>query len=112
LPPFVTHNRNGANVAEVPRASSHDDEFLFSVGQQGTKRFLSSVFENQRNRFPKIRQAFFPRLALAVCAWYFGAAGDIPRVVLLHNRSEFVARGFSLAPLVQGPARSKIEFWQ
>lgn len=55
------------------------------------------MFEDECNRFTKIRETFFPRFALAVRTGDFGTIGDVPRAVLLDYRGELVAHIVSLA---------------
>jgi 2-dehydropantoate 2-reductase len=61
-----------------------------------SRRFLSSVFKNERNRLAKARQAFFTRFALTVGARYFGTVRDVPWAVPLDNRRELVMHVFIL----------------
>jgi hypothetical protein len=46
--------------------------------------------KNEGNRLAKVRYAFLTRLPLAVSAGHFGAIGDMPWAVSLHNRRELV----------------------
>src|ERR1019366_4395850 len=97
-PLSARRNHDGEGAGEVPRASSNDDEFLHCIGGQGAQRFLSPMLKDEGNRLTKVRQAFFPRLALTVGAGHLGAVRDVPWAVLLDDRSEFVAHVYILAP--------------
>jgi len=49
------------------------------------------MFEDEGNRLAQIRQAFLTGFPLAVCARDFGAIGNVPVAVLLHDCREFTA---------------------
>jgi thiamine-phosphate pyrophosphorylase len=59
-------NHTGGGVEGASHVSSNDNKFLAGIGRQRPKRFLASMFENQRNRFAKTLETFFTRFALTV----------------------------------------------
>ena len=77
-------------------ASSDHNKFLFGIGRQSAQRFLSSVFKNEGNRRPKVRQTVFLRFALTVGARHFGAVCDVPWAVLLDYRRKPIAHAHIL----------------
>ena len=66
-----------AKMPEEPSRFTDDYEFLPCVRRDGAQRLLASMLQNQCNRLPKIRQAFFTRLALTVGSRNFRAIGDV-----------------------------------
>ena len=50
-----------------------------------------SALEDEGDRFPQVRQALFPRFALAVRSRDLGAVRDVPLAVLLDDGCELVA---------------------
>lgn len=51
------------------------------------------MFQDQRNGFAQVIQALLTRLALAVRTRKLGAAGYVPRAILLDDGSKLVAPG-------------------
>ena len=73
------------------RASSHYNEFLLGLGRQGSQRLLPPVLENKGDGGAKVFQAFVARRALPIRSRNLSAVSNMPRAVLLHYRSKFVA---------------------
>src|SRR5690349_13480530 len=103
-PLFAIRNRDDAGAGAALRVSSHDYEFLLGIWRHGAQRFFAPMFQNQRDRFTKVRYAFFTRLALTVSPRYLCAIGDIPRAVLFDNCRELIAHG----PILALPQRCKL----
>lgn len=98
LPKRMFLARSGEGDAEVPRASSDHNKFLFRLRRHAAQRFFPSVIENQGNRFSKVGQALLARFALAVRTGHFGAVCDIPWTIPLDYRRELVAHSYIVAP--------------
>ena len=96
-PLFAIRNRDDAGAGAALRVSSHDYEFLLGIWRHGAQRFFAPMFQNQRDRFAKVRDAFFTRLALTVSPRHLCAISDIPRAVLFDNCRELIAHGPILA---------------
>jgi hypothetical protein len=95
-PLCAARNRAGEDAGEGPQASSDDDEFLFGVWRKGTQGLLPSVVQDEGDCLTKVSQAFFTRFPLAVRPGHLGAIRNVPRAILLHDRSELVMHTFIL----------------
>ena len=102
--PFAIRNRDDAGAGAALCISSHDYEFLLGIWRHGAQRFFASMFQNQRDRFTKVRDAFFARLALTVSPRHLCAIGDILRAALFDNCRELIAHG----PILALPQRCKL----
>ncbi len=87
------HSRVFGGDAASPRASSDNDKFALCVGGHGAKRILKSMLKDQRNRCAEVRQAFFARFPLTVCARHFRTVRDVPGAVLLDDGRELNVHG-------------------
>lgn len=94
---FAGCNHDDAGAGAALRVSSDDYEFLMRVWGHGAQRFFAPMFQNQRDRFAKVRDAVFTRAALTVGSRHLCAICDKPRAILFDNRRELVAHGSILA---------------
>ncbi len=86
-----SRSRGGGDAEGVLQASSNYNEFLFGIWWEGPQRLFPPVLQDQRDRFPKASEAFFPGRSLTVGSGHFGAISNVPRAIPLDNRRELIA---------------------
>ena len=87
----ATHSRIAADDVGAVPASPNYDNFLLGVGRHGTKGVLSSLVQDQRNRFPEIGEAFLSRRPLTIRTGDLSTVGHIPGPIIFDNGRELVA---------------------